>query len=197
MVLGTYCSVAVLSRVGLGKYPSPKSKRPAAHWLECHPDGRIYSPTECLWGVDTPFAGDAIHYADDVVFGRCFCLKHVSVAEEGDGVLVYSDDSVDEVVAVGVTYEGYCSFLQVFLFPWTEGHLVAQVNHERIHAVAFDCDVYCLAFIYEGSDLLHHDGFVYGYCLCLIAHCSYLGFLLPEFLRLDILCKSTDIFRYL
>jgi hypothetical protein len=24
-----------------------------------------------------------------------------------------------------------------------------------------------------------------------------LGFLLPEFLRLDILCKSTDIFRYL
>ena len=103
MVLGTYCSVAVLSHVRLGKYPSPKSKRPAAHWLECHPDGRIYPPTECLWGVDTPFAGDAVHYADDVVFGCSLGLDHVSVTKEGNCVRVDFYDSMDKVVASGVT----------------------------------------------------------------------------------------------
>ena len=101
--MGTYCSVAVLSHVGLGKYPSPKSKRPAAHWLECHPDGRIYSPTECLWGVDTPFAGDAVHYSDDVVFGCSLGLDHVSIAQEDYFIFFHLDDSVDEVVASGVT----------------------------------------------------------------------------------------------
>ena len=119
---------------------------------------------------------------------------------------------MDEVIASGVEYQGDSSFAQVFLFPWTEGHLVAQVNHKRIHAVAFDCDVHCLAFIYEGSDLLHHNGFVYGYGLCLLAHYLSLLFLLRGFLLqraftvsllcnsvslFDILCKSTDIFRYL
>lgn len=103
MVLGTYCSVAVLSHVGLRKYPSPKSKRPASHWLECHPDCRIYFPTECSWGVDTAFAGDAVHYADDVVFGCGFGLDHVSVTKEGNCVRIDFYDSMDEVVASGVT----------------------------------------------------------------------------------------------
>ena len=163
--MGTYCSVAVLSHVRLRKNFAPEAEWPAADRGECHPYCRIYSPAEALWGVGAAFAVDGVEDADDVVLGRCFCLKHVSVAEEGDGVLVYSDDSVDEVVAVGVTYEGYCSFLQVFLFPRTECHLVTHVDHERVHAVAFDCDGHGLAFGNQCSDLLHHNSLIYCYSL--------------------------------
>ena len=104
---------------------------------------------------------DCVEDAYDVVFGCSFCLEDVSVAKEGYCVIVHADDSVDEMVACGVTYQGHCSFLEVFLFPWTKGHLVTHVHHEWVHAVAFDCDGHGFAFGDQGSDLLHHYGFVY------------------------------------
>ena len=73
------------------------------------------------------------------------------------------DDSVDEVVAVDVTDKGYRAFLQVFVLPRSKGHLVSQMHHERIHAVALDCDGDSLAFGDQLADLFHHYGFVYGY----------------------------------
>ena len=82
---------------------------------------------------------------------------------------------MDKVVTADVLYQSYRSFAYVFIFPRAERHLVAQVHDERIHAVSFEGDGYGLAFRDHLSDLFHHYGFVYGFCLC---H--------P--------CKSTDIF---
>ena len=82
---------------------------------------------------------------------------------------------MDEVVAIYVLDKSHSSFAYFFVFPRAERHLVAQVHDERIHAVSFEGDGYGLAFRDHLSDLFHHYGFVYGFCLC---H--------P--------CKSTDIF---
>lgn len=108
---------------------------------------------------------DGVHDADDVVFGGDFFLQDVAVSEKGDCVLVHLDDPMDEVVAVYVTHQGNCSHLDVFFFPRAECELVAEVDHEGVHAVAFDCQGYGLSFGDQCADLLHHYRFVYGYCL--------------------------------
>ena len=87
-----------------------------------------------------------MHDADDVVLGSCFCLDDISVSEKCDCVFVNLDDSMDQVVAINVADKGHCSYAKVFLLPWTEGQLVAKVNHEGVHAVAFHCESDCLAF---------------------------------------------------
>ena len=76
------------------------------------------------------------------------------------------------MVAVCVFDEGYCSFLEVFFFPWTEGHLVTKVHHERVHAVSFHGDVHGLALRDQLSDLFHQYGFLYQYRLGHILCCS-------------------------
>ena len=140
---------------------SPYSKRVAANRGEEHPYCRIYSPCEALRGVGAAFALDGVHDANHVVLGGCFGLEDVAVSKECDCVFVHLYDSVDEVVAICVEHERHCSFAQVLIFPRAEGHLVAQVNHERVHAVALDCEGYGLTFGDQRSDLLHHHSFLY------------------------------------
>ena len=43
--------------------------------------------------------------------------------------------------------------------------MIADVHYERIHAVAFQGDGYGLSFRDHLSDLFHHCGFVYEFCL--------------------------------
>lgn len=116
-----------------------------------------------------------MHDADHVVECGCFRHSYISVTQEGYFVSFSFDDAVDEVIAVYIPDKSHCSFAYIFVFPWTESHLVAQVDDERIHAVPFQGDGYGFPFRDHLSDLFHHYGFVYGYCL---RH----------------RCKSTDIF---
>ena len=104
-----------------------------------------------------------MHDSYHVVQSGNLLLCDVSVSQEDHSVVASFDDSVDEVVAVDVTDKGYRAFLQVFVLPRSKGHLVSQMHHERVHAVALDCDGDSLAFGDQLADLFHHYGFVYGY----------------------------------
>ena len=106
-----------------------------------------------------------MHDADDVVLGSCFCLDDISVSEKCDCVFVNLDDSMDQVVTINVADKGHCSYAKVFLLPWTEGQLVAKVNHEGVHAVALHSECDSLSFLDQSPDLFHHNGFIYSYCL--------------------------------
>ena len=44
--------------------------------------------------------------------------------------------------------------------------MIADVHDERIHAVSFQGDGYGLSFRDHLSDLFHHCGFVYEFCVC-------------------------------
>lgn len=125
---------------------SPESERVAAHRSEKSPYFRVYTPCHALWCVDPAFAMDGVHDADDVALFCRFCLENVAVSKKCDCVFVNLDDSMDQVVAIYVADKGYSADAEVFLFPRAEGQLVTKVNHERVHAVSFHCDGYCLAF---------------------------------------------------
>lgn len=124
----------------LGEDFSPKAERVAANRGEEHPDCGVDSPYEALRCVGAAFALDGVHYADNIVLGCCLGLEYIAVSKKCDGVFVHLYNPVNQVVTVCVEYECNHSFAQVFLFPWAEGHLVAQVDHERVHAVSFDSE---------------------------------------------------------
>ena len=134
--------------------------------------------------VGAPFAGDCVHDADYVIPCGSFSHLYIAISKEGYLVLVYFDDSVNQVVAARVKYKGYSSHTDIFLFPWTEGHLVAQMHHEWVHTVSFDCDGYCLSFRNQLSDFFHQYRFIYSDCLW---HTFVQWY--------D--CKNTDNFHYL
>lgn len=111
-------------------------------------------------------ACDGVHDADDMVPGGGLRHADISVSKENDPVGVDFYDPVDEIVSVDVPDKGHSAFAYVFSLPRAQGHLVAQVHHEWIHAVALDSDGDCLALRDQGPDLLHHYRFVYRFGRC-------------------------------
>ena len=165
---------------------APESERPAAHRGQEGPYCRICTPDKAAGGVGAALACDAVHDADDVVQGGGFLQTHIAVSHKDDPVFLSLYYPVDQVSAAAVQNQSHRPFAQVFVFPRAQSHLVAHMDHERVHAVSLDGDGDLLSFGDQLPDLLHHDGFVYCYCLCHIPDTD-----------ISFHCKSTDNFSYL
>lgn len=106
-----------------------------------------------------------MHDAYDIALECSFRLDNISISKKCDSVFVNLDDPVNQIVAIYVADESHSSRAKVFLLPWTEGQLVAKVNHEGVHAVALHSECDSLSFLDQSPDLFHHNGFIYSYCL--------------------------------
>ena len=115
--------------------------------------------------ISPALAGDGVHYTYDIVPCGCFRQLDISVSKKDHSVGVNLYDSVYQMVASCVSDQGHCSFPDVIFLPWTEAHLVSQMDYKRVHAVALDRDGHSLSFRNQLSDFLHHYGLVYRNCL--------------------------------
>ena len=106
-------------------------------------------------------AGDAVHNGNYVVCGSCLCLCDISVSKQGDGALIATDNPVYQELASCILHQRDSPSLDVGIFPWSECDLIAQMYHERVHAVAFHGDSHSLAFGNQLPDFLHHHSIIF------------------------------------
>ena len=134
---------------------------------------RIYAPQGVIRLPYPSFAFQGIHDADHVVKRGCFGLSDVAVTKKdhdffrafGCGHKRSGDDSVDDMIASGISYQSDGSRSDVFIFPWANRDDVAQMDHERIHAVAFYRECCSVPFGDKLPHLFHHCRLVFQYSL--------------------------------